>query len=154
MYVRGDDMKIEMTPSIEDYLETIYRLDKGVGVRSIDVARIMNVSKPSVNRAIKTLISHDYVSQQPYQNVILTDKGREKAQELNMRYSILKGFLIHILGVPTERAEKEANFMEHGMSADTINRIGYLMRDYSLRESESKFKAAQSESIETGKTKI
>ena len=44
MYIRGDDMKIEMTPSIEDYLETIYPRLARVGVRSIDVARIMNVS--------------------------------------------------------------------------------------------------------------
>lgn len=141
-------MKIEMTPSIEDYLETIYRLDKGEGVRSIDVATALDVSKPSVNRAVKTLIANKYVTQEPYQNIILTEQGREIALELNMRYSILKGFLIHMLGVPTERAEKEAGFMEHGMSRDTIDRIGLLMRDYSKREYASAFKTAQSEEIE------
>lgn len=147
-------MKIEITPSIEDYLENIYRLDKGEGVRSIDVAKVMNVSKPSVNRAIKTLISHGLVSQEPYQDIILTTDGRKKAQELNMRYSILKGFLIHMLDVPEERAEQEANFMEHGMSVDTIERIGWLMRDYSLRASESKFKAALSQEIEDGEIEL
>ncbi len=147
-------MKIEMTPSIEDYLETIYRLDKGNGVRSIDVAKMMCVSKPSVNRAIKTLIVHKYVTQKPYQDIFLTDKGREIAQELNMRYSILKGFLIHILGVDAERAEIEANYMEHGMSNDTIEKIGDLIREYSMRESEERVKEAQSEAIEKGITKL
>lgn len=147
-------MKIEMTPSIEDYLETIYRLDKGNGVRSIDVAKAMCVSKPSVNRAIKTLIGHNYVTQKPYQDIFLTDKGRKIAQELNMRYSILKGFLIHILGVDADRAEIEANYMEHGMSNDTIEKIGDFIREYSMRESEERVKEAQSEAIEKGITKL
>ena len=71
-----------------------------------------------------------------------------------MRYSILKGFLIHILGVDADRAEIEANYMEHGMSNDTIEKIGDLIRDYSMRESEERVKEAQSEAIEKGITKL
>lgn len=146
-------MKIQMTPSIEDYLGTIYRLDKGNGVRSIDVANTLGVSKPSVNRALKTLQSHHYITQEPYQDIYLTPLGRQKGQELNMRYSVLKGFLVHVLGVD-EKIAQEAGFMEHGMSHDTIERVSEFMRNYSLREGESKVKALNIKSNKDGNTKV
>lgn len=130
----------QMTPSIEDYLSTIYRLDKGAGVRSVDVAKTLDVSKPSVNRALKTLIDYKLVTQEPYDNIFLTQLGKETAIDLNKKYAILRGFLVHMLDVDPERAEIEANQMEHGMSNDTIERIGLLMRDYSAQASRSLFK--------------
>lgn len=130
----------KMTPSIEDYLSTIYRLDKGKGVRSVDVAKQLEVSKPSVNRALKTLTQMEFVIQEPYGNIFLTKVGRETALDLNKKYSILRGFLVHMLDVDPEVAEREANQMEHGMSNDTIERIGLLMKAYSASAGKSKFK--------------
>ena len=130
----------QMTPSIEDYLSTIYRLDKGEGVRSVDVAKVLEVSKPSVNRALKTLSEMKLVKQEPYGDIFLTKLGRETALDLNKKYSILRGFLVHMLDVDPIVAEKEANQMEHGMSNDTIERIGLLMKSYSLSAGKSKFK--------------
>lgn len=129
----------QMTPSIEDYLSTIYRLDKGQGVRSVDVAKQLAVSKPSVNRALKTLSEMQLVKQEPYGDIFLTPLGKETALDLNKKYAILRGFLVHMLDVDPERAEIEANQMEHGMSNDTINRIGLLMKDYSKQASNSKY---------------
>lgn len=129
----------QMTPSIEDYLSTIYRLDKGQGVRSVDVAKQLAVSKPSVNRALKTLSEMQLVKQEPYGDIFLTPLGKETALDLNKKYAILRGFLVHMLDVEPERAEIEANQMEHGMSNDTINRIGLLMKDYSKQASNSKY---------------
>lgn len=132
-------MLTKMTPSIEDYLSTIYRLDKGQGVRSVDVAKQLEVSKPSVNRALKTLTEMKLVRQVPYGDIFLTELGKETAIDLNKKYSILRGFLVHMLDVDPERAELEANQMEHGMSNDTIERIGLLMREYSAKASNSKY---------------
>lgn len=129
-----------MTPSIEDYLSTIYRLDKGQGVRSVDVAKQLEVSKPSVNRALKTLTDMKLVKQEPYGDIFLTKLGRNTAIDLNKKYAILRGFLVHMLDVDPLTAEKEANQMEHGMSNDTIDRIGLLMRSYSASAENSKFK--------------
>lgn len=129
----------QMTPSIEDYLSTIYRLDKGQGVRSVDVAKQLAVSKPSVNRALKTLSEMQLVKQEPYGDIFLTPLGKETALDLNKKYAILRGFLVHMLDVDPQRAEIEANQMEHGMSNDTINRIGLLMKDYSKQASNSKY---------------
>ena len=135
-------MLTRLTPSIEDYLQTIYRLDRGQGVRSVDVSKQLNVSKPSVNRALKTLVDLGFVTQEPYGDIFLTIEGRKTALELNKKYAILRGFLVHMLGVDEKRAEIEAGQMEHGMSNDTIERIGHLMRAYSLKEENSSFKTA------------
>lgn len=132
-------MLVQMTPSIEDYLSTIFRLDKGKGVRSVDVAKQLNVSKPSVNRALKTLSEMELVKQEPYGDIFLTVQGRETAIDLNKKYAILRGFLIHMLDVDPEVAELEAGQMEHGMSNDTIARIGLLMKSYSASAANSKF---------------
>ncbi len=121
-----------MTPSTEDYLETIFRLDKGQGVRVTDVANTLSVSKPSVNRALKSLSQMGYIVQEPYHNIMLTDIGRKVGRELNKKYSILRGFLIHVLEVDEVTAEREADYMAHGMSSDTIERIGVLIQKYSI----------------------
>lgn len=121
----------DLSPSIEDYLSTIFRLDKGEGVRSVDIAKTLNVSKPSVNRAIKSLIKMELVTQEPYGDVFLTTNGKNTAIDLNKKYSILKGFLIHMAGVDPMVAQQEANRMEHGLSNDTIDKIGKLMRNFS-----------------------
>lgn len=121
-----------MTPSTEDYLETIFRLDKGHGVRVTDVANVLKVSKPSVNRALKSLIQMGYIDQEPYHNIMLTEVGKKVGRELNKKYSILRGFLIHVLEVDEFTAEREADYMAHGMSSDTIERIGLLIQKYSL----------------------
>ena len=121
-----------MTPSTEDYLETIFRLDKGEGVRVTDVANMLKVSKPSVNRALKSLTQLGFIVQEPYQNIMLTTVGKEKGRELNKKYSILRGFLIHCLGVDEVVAEQEADYMAHGMSSDTMERIGQLIQKYAV----------------------
>ncbi len=133
-------MLTQMTPSIEDYLSTIFRLDKGQGVRSVDVAKVLQVSKPSVNRALKTLSELKLVTQEPYGDIFLTPYGRETAIDLNKKYAILRGFLVHMLGVDPKQAELEAGQMEHGMSNDTIQKIGLLMRNYSRNKGKSKYK--------------
>lgn len=130
----------DLSPSVEDYLSTIYRLDKGHGVRSVDVANTLNVSKPSVNRALKSLVEMEFVTQQPYGDIYLTHLGKEIAIELNKKYSILKGFLVHMLGIDPKKAEIEANQMEHGMSNDTIERIGILIKVYSKQHLQSPIK--------------
>lgn len=139
-------MLTQMTPSIEDYLSTIFRLDKDQqGVRSVDVAKVLDVSKPSVNRALKTLTELKLVTQVPYGDIFLTKAGRETAIELNKKYAILRGFLVHMLGVDPNQAEREAGSMEHGMSNDTIQRIGLLMRNYSKSIATTKFKPKSEE---------
>lgn len=116
--------KQKLTPSIEDYLETIYLLDKEKkGVRSIDVALQLMVSKPSVNKAVNNLIEAKLVKQEKYAPIFLTEQGEKKAKEILNRHVTIKEFLINVLKVSDDTAEQEACLIEHSMSNETVAKM-------------------------------
>ena len=87
---------MQIRKSAEDYLEAILVLSKqGGGVRSIDIATMLGVSKPSVSHAMKLLREDGYIAMDRYGTVTLMDKGAEIAEQIDA-YSgrgstILKG---------------------------------------------------------------
>ena len=110
-----------MYESGENYLETILMLKKEKGiVRSIDVAREMNFSKPSVSRAMGILREEGCIVMEKDGHIELTDKGRAKAEGIYERHRLLTLFLEKIAGVSAEVAEKDACKMEHILSEETI----------------------------------
>jgi DtxR family Mn-dependent transcriptional regulator len=120
--------KHSLSPSIEDYLEAIYMLDADQkGVRSIDVAAQLSVSKPSVNKALHNLTNAGLAKQEKYSLIYLTKTGREKAREVMNRHETIKEFLINILKVAEPTAENEACMIEHAMSNETVSKMrGFL----------------------------
>lgn len=108
----------------EDYLEAILVLeDENKEVRSIDVANMLEVSRPSVNKAVGNLKELGMVEQQPYGSIRLTEKGRKRAKLVAKRHKILKYFLMEVLGVDAETAEEDACKMEHVVSEQTIEKL-------------------------------
>ena len=72
---------MKLHASGEDYLETILVLQKKFGmVRSVDVARHMGVSKPSVCVAVNTLKGGGFLTMDEDHFLHLTDIGREVAE--------------------------------------------------------------------------
>ncbi len=118
----------KFTPSIEDYLECIYRINRGQGVKSTDIASMLSVSKPSVHRAIVTLAEMGLLSQEKYSLIYLTEAGQKKAAEVSEKHKILSGFLQDVLGIEAEVAEEEACKMEHGVSMETVQRFAVLKK--------------------------
>lgn len=117
-----------LTPSIEDYLEAIYVLDKKErGVRSIDVAEHLHVAKPSVNRALKSLVESGMIEQERYSLIYLTDDGRKMAKEIYHRHRTIKEFLMNVLLLDEHQAEDEACKIEHVVSDLTIERLHKVM---------------------------
>lgn len=117
----------------EDYLEAIYRImceqPGESGVRSVDVAEQLGVSKASVNKALTTLKEGGYVEQTRYGRVELTETGRAYAADVWRRHRMLRSFLRVDLGVAPEVADSEACLMEHALSKDTMSRwMAYLER--------------------------
>lgn len=116
----------------EDYLEAIYRImsDEDAfasGIRSVEVAEALDVSKASVNKALSTLKEHGMVEQSRYGRVMLTPEGREYAKDVWLRHRTLRLFLTEELGVDPDTADEEACLMEHDLSAGTMRRwISYL----------------------------
>ena len=77
---------MEIRQSAEDYLESILVLSKkGGGVRSIDIATRLGVSKPSVSHAMKLLREDGYIAMDRYGTVTLLEKGAEIANQIYER---------------------------------------------------------------------
>ena len=121
-----------MYESGEDYLETIYLLSKKNGVvHSIDVARDLGFSRPSVSRAVGILKNED-------SELILTEKGLKKAIEVFDKHKALTSFLMLTAGVNEDIAETDACRIEHIISPETYEGIKKFMRSDVVRKNAEK----------------
>lgn len=103
----------------EDYLECILILNKTESsVRSIDIARRIGVTKPTVSSMIKKLLENNYINIDDDKYITLTDKGLEKAKKVYEKHLMLGGFLRKI-GVSKEKALEESGLIEHIISEET-----------------------------------
>ena len=114
-------MKMQESP--EDYLETIYMLSlHSSEVRSIDVARHLGYSKPSVSVAMKRLRENGYVNMDDNNLLTLTESGLAIARSIYERHQVFSGYLMSI-GVSEETALKDACRIEHVLSEETFHKI-------------------------------
>ena len=114
---------MKLHASGEDYLETILVLHKKLSmVRSVDVARHLKVSKPSVCHAVATLRDGGFLTMDEDYFLHLTDMGREVAEKIYERHQFFTMQLITV-GVDPEIAEYEACLIEHAISQDTFEKI-------------------------------
>ena len=117
-----------MTASQEDYLKTIYILILHKNeARVTDIADYLQVSKASVNRALKSLKEIDLVDYEAYGEIKLTEIGKE-ATNVIKKHNVLKAFLIQILNVDSKTAEEEAKKMKHAISEDTVNKFSEYIK--------------------------
>ena len=114
---------MKLQESGEMYLETIYVLsEKNPIVRAIDVGEYMGYSKPSVSRAMSILKKGGFVKADDFGALTLTDAGREVAETMYERHTLLSAFLSSI-GVSKETATEDACKIEHYISAETFDAI-------------------------------
>ena len=107
----------------EDYLEAILVLQKKQGmVRSVDVARYMEVSKPSVCHAVATLRDGGFLTMDEDHFLHLTDVGREVAERIYERHCFFTEQLI-AAGVAPKTAEADACRIEHIISDESFDRL-------------------------------
>jgi len=116
---------------MEDYLEAIYCIAQGQRVvRVKNIAERIGVKMPTVTNMLKALTRKGYIEYEKHEFLELTSKGREIGKEINRRHQTILEFLEHILDIDPETADSEACRIEHGMSADTLDRlirfIGFL----------------------------
>jgi Mn-dependent transcriptional regulator len=118
-----------MYESGENYLKTILILKNRNGyVRSIDIAREMNFSKPSVSRAVGILKSKGYIDVEEGGAICLTKKGKAEAENIYERHKLLTEFIIKITSVNSKIAEVDACKMEHILSEEVYNGIKDFMK--------------------------
>ena len=114
---------IQMTKSLEDYLEAIHRLIQDTGIaRVVDVAKTLGVTMPSVNSAVKELSKLGFIDYEKYQHIQITPEGERRAAKIFKRHTQLKDFLLAI-GVSEANAEMDACAMEHILSEETMERL-------------------------------
>lgn len=115
------------TPSMEDYLERIYKLidEKGYA-RVSDIAEGLEVHPSSVTKMIQKLDKDEYLIYEKYRGLVLTSKGKKVGKRLVDRHQLLEEFL-GIIGVQQEHIYKDVEGIEHHLSWDSITRIETLV---------------------------
>ena len=114
---------MQLQESGQMYLETILVLSRTLSaVRSIDIVEHMGYSKPSVSRAMGLLKSGGFIEVDEDGYITLTDDGREIANKIYERHTILTQALIR-LGVDPDTASEDACKMEHAISDTSIAAI-------------------------------
>lgn len=118
---------MKLTQSIEDYLEAIYILEiSDQKIKSVEISKMLHVSKPAVTKAMKELFNAGYILKTPYSDLKLTEKGRKIGKSVYHRHLVLHEFLENKLGLPHEIAEKDCCMIEHVISPETLKAIEEL----------------------------
>jgi len=117
-----------LTPSTQDYLETILQLSENDrSVRITDIAASLNIAKASASQAIDTLIAENLVLKEKYGPVTLTKKGELAALKVKKKHKIIREFFVKVLQVDPEIANKDACRIEHVISPQALaGMITYL----------------------------
>jgi len=116
------------TPSMEDYIEQIYKLIEEKGyARVSDIAEALSVHPSSVTKMVQKLDKDEYLVYEKYRGLVLTKKGHKTGKRLLYRHELLEQFL-RIIGVKEENIYHDVEGIEHHLSWDAIDRIGDLVQ--------------------------
>lgn len=125
------------TPSMEDYIEQIYKLIEEKGyARVSDIAEALSVHPSSVTKMVQKLDKDDYLVYEKYRGLVLTNKGKKTGKRLLYRHVLLEQFLRSI-GVKEENIYHDVEGIEHHLSWDAIERIGDLVQFFEEDEKRS-----------------
>ncbi|WP_242822431.1 transcriptional regulator MntR [Thermaerobacter marianensis] len=115
---------VRPTPSMEDYLETIYELIRSKGyARVSDIALALNLQPSSVTRMVQRLDEQNYVTYERYRGLVLTERGEAIGRAMRQRHETLATFL-RLLGVHDEAVvQQDVEGIEHHVSRQTLERI-------------------------------
>lgn len=118
-------MQVEnITSTMEDYLETIFLLNRGKGaIRVKNIAKNLGVKMPTVTNMLKTLSDRGLIDYEKHEYLELTDKGLAIGREIEKRHTAIRNFLTEILKLDAVTADEEACRMEHGMGPETLSRL-------------------------------
>lgn len=111
-----------LSPSMEDYLEMIFRLTRDKSYTRInDLASALNVQPPSATKMVQKLAELSYLKYEKYGTIELTSKGKEVGTMLFKRHEALENFL-NLIGVE-KNTLKDTEKIEHNLSDETLSCI-------------------------------
>ena len=114
----------KLTKEAEEYIEEIYRLQKGKGVaRTSELAEKLDVALGSVTNTIESLERKGYVIHQPYRGVKLTEKGLKIALKILRKHRLAERFLTDMLKMNWIRVHEEACKLEHALTEEVTSKL-------------------------------
>ena len=117
----------KLSSNMEDYLETIYVLEKRNGISRItDIAQELKVSKASVSKALKILGEMGYVNYSPYKIITLKDKGLSVAKKTLKKHNILNDFFTEVMFLDKNSSDDIACGLEHFVDKEVVTRFEKL----------------------------
>ncbi len=117
---------MKLNRSGEGYLKAIMALkQKKDKVRSSDIAKYMNVTKPSVSNAVRSLKEGGFLMMDENKNILFTERGQEAAKQVYERNHVIKEMLVFI-GVEPEIAGQDACRIEHDISSQSFEIVKAL----------------------------
>lgn len=127
-YTFGEYIKVhELTPSEEDYVEMIYRLQlQDTHVKVAQLAQSLNVKPPSASKMVKQLQCKDLLIHENYGNLVLNDKGKKIGKSLLLRHNTIESFL-KLIGLQNNLHE-ETEKIEHTINEETLDNILKLVK--------------------------
>ena len=107
----------------ENYLEAIFNIRKRNGACcSVDIARELGFSKPSVSTMMRDLREHGFIAIDEFNDISLTESGMQIAISISERHEIIAKVLV-MLGVPNDIALTDACKIEHDLSSVSFEKI-------------------------------
>jgi len=116
------------TPTLEEYLETIYKIAGDGVAKPSRIAEAMGVSGPTVTATLKRLGAQGYVSREGT-DVRLTPQGVERSVDIIRKHRIAERFLVDVLGLDWEAAHEDACLLEHAMSPRVVEALERFLGD-------------------------
>jgi DtxR family Mn-dependent transcriptional regulator len=119
---------MEITPTVEDYLKTIFYLQKDDGaVSTSSLAEKLRIKDASVSAMIKKLARHNYLNYSSHRGVNLTDSGKKIALSIIRKHRLLEIYLNERLNVSSDNVHGEAEKLEHYVSEDIMKSIEQIL---------------------------
>ena len=113
-----------ITKSLEEYLKNMYILSIQNGdIRVTDIAKKMNCTKPSVNKALNNLKDNNLINYETYGKIELTPEGENIAKKILEAYDIVFVFLKDVLELKDEEAKNDAEKIKNAVSDNTLNNL-------------------------------
>jgi len=119
-----------LSKEAEEYIETVYRLEKRNGVaKTKELAQAMHVVPGSITNTVKHLESHGLVTHESYRGVKLTGEGERIALDIIRKHRLAECLLTDILKAEWSNVHEDACKLEHALTKNVValldERLGY-----------------------------
>jgi len=117
----------------EDYLRALYEIyeqqdNKKSGIKGIELAKALGISKPAISEVVKKLEGEGLVSAKAYSPIFLTSKGRREGRKLIHAHRVIEVFLTRVLKHPAEDVEGETHELEHAFSEESVKKLDEFLK--------------------------